>query len=77
MSASQWMLNNWLCLLNFLLIRISDFFVDIGFSFEIDYNDSTRDVIRLEQDILSHIAGTGHLFVFQTSNFWSQIKSAG
>jgi len=37
-----------------------------------------RAVIRLEQDIFSHeLASSGQLFVYQTTRFWSQIKSAG
>jgi mannose-1-phosphate guanylyltransferase len=37
----------------------------------------TEDVIRLEQDILHPLAGTGRLFVYQTNEFWRQIKTAG
>uniref|UniRef100_A0AAY4ECS9 Nucleotidyl transferase domain-containing protein n=1 Tax=Denticeps clupeoides TaxID=299321 RepID=A0AAY4ECS9_9TELE len=35
------------------------------------------EVIRLEQDIFTALAGQGKLFVYKTDRFWSQIKSAG
>ncbi|XP_029460869.1 mannose-1-phosphate guanyltransferase alpha isoform X2 [Rhinatrema bivittatum] len=35
------------------------------------------EVIRLEQDIFTALAGHGRLYVFKTNSFWSQIKSAG
>lgn len=37
----------------------------------------TPDRVRLEQDILRPLAGTGRLFVFETTEFWRQIKTAG
>nr|XP_006816013.1 PREDICTED: mannose-1-phosphate guanyltransferase alpha-A-like isoform X2 [Saccoglossus kowalevskii] len=36
-----------------------------------------RDTIRLEQDVLAPLAGTGKLYAYTTTRFWSQIKSAG
>jgi len=37
-----------------------------------------RAVIRLEQSIFSQqLAFSGQLYVYQTTRFWSQIKSAG
>ncbi|KAK0053654.1 mannose-1-phosphate guanyltransferase alpha-A-like isoform X1 [Biomphalaria pfeifferi] len=42
-----------------------------------DYLTPSKEVIRLEQDIFIPMAGTGTLFVYSTSRFWSQIKSAG
>lgn len=33
--------------------------------------------IQLEQEVLSPLAGTGKAFVMPSSNWWSQIKSAG
>lgn len=33
--------------------------------------------ISLEQDILTRLAGTGKLFASETSNWWSQVKTAG
>lgn len=38
-------------------------------------NDSA--IIQLEQDVLRPLAGTGKAFVYQTTNWWSQLKSAG
>ncbi|KTF79759.1 hypothetical protein cypCar_00027315 [Cyprinus carpio] len=35
------------------------------------------EVIRLEQDIFTALAGQGKLYVYKTARFWSQIKSAG
>ncbi|XP_010213655.1 PREDICTED: striated muscle preferentially expressed protein kinase, partial [Tinamus guttatus] len=35
------------------------------------------EVIRLEQDIFTALAGSGKLYVYKTDGFWSQIKSAG
>nr|XP_033801281.1 mannose-1-phosphate guanyltransferase alpha [Geotrypetes seraphini] len=35
------------------------------------------EVIRLEQDVFTALAGHGRLYVFKTDGFWSQIKSAG
>ncbi|RXM29514.1 Mannose-1-phosphate guanyltransferase alpha-A [Acipenser ruthenus] len=35
------------------------------------------EVIRLEQDIFTALAGRGKLYVYKTDQFWSQIKSAG
>ncbi|CAG9813287.1 unnamed protein product [Phaedon cochleariae] len=33
--------------------------------------------LQLEQDILASLAGTGRMFAMQTSNWWSQLKTAG
>lgn len=33
--------------------------------------------IQLEQEVLSPLAGTGKMFALQTSNWWSQLKTAG
>ncbi|KAK7602213.1 hypothetical protein V9T40_009654 [Parthenolecanium corni] len=38
-------------------------------------NDSTT--IQLEQDVLRPLAGTGKAFVYQSKNWWSQLKPAG
>ncbi|XP_043550337.1 mannose-1-phosphate guanyltransferase alpha-A isoform X2 [Chiloscyllium plagiosum] len=35
------------------------------------------EVIRLEQDIFTTMAGRGSLYIYKTDGFWSQIKSAG
>ncbi|XP_076304579.1 GDP-mannose pyrophosphorylase A isoform X3 [Tachypleus tridentatus] len=40
-------------------------------------DNSNKDCIHLEQEILAPLAGTGQMFVFQTSRWWSQVKTAG
>lgn len=35
------------------------------------------EVIRLEQDVFTALAGSSKLYVYKTDGFWSQIKSAG
>jgi mannose-1-phosphate guanylyltransferase len=32
--------------------------------------------LRLEQDILQPLAGNKHLFVYETVDFWHQLKTA-
>jgi mannose-1-phosphate guanylyltransferase len=39
--------------------------------------DSSPEVVRLEQDILSDLADSKQFFVHETNDFWRQIKSAG
>ncbi|XP_046376616.1 mannose-1-phosphate guanylyltransferase regulatory subunit alpha-A-like isoform X2 [Haliotis cracherodii] len=46
-------------------------------NYNFDFNTPSKEVIRLEQDIFAPLAGTGKLFIFPTTRFWSQIKSAG
>ncbi|XP_013069853.2 mannose-1-phosphate guanyltransferase alpha-B-like isoform X2 [Biomphalaria glabrata] len=46
-------------------------------NYNFDYLTPSKEVIRLEQDIFIPMAGSGTLFVYSTSRFWSQIKSAG
>ncbi|XP_059167206.1 mannose-1-phosphate guanyltransferase alpha-B-like isoform X2 [Physella acuta] len=46
-------------------------------NYNFDYLTPSKEVIRLEQDIFIPMAGSGKLFVYTTSRFWSQIKSAG
>ncbi|XP_054275406.1 mannose-1-phosphate guanyltransferase alpha-A [Macrosteles quadrilineatus] len=47
------------------------------------YNDNTTNgtkesgCIQLEREVLSPLAGTGRAFVYTTTNWWSQLKSAG
>lgn len=35
------------------------------------------DILRLEQDVLMPLAGTGAVYVFETGDFWCPIKSPG
>ncbi|KAK0616981.1 nucleotide-diphospho-sugar transferase [Immersiella caudata] len=49
-------------------------------SFMIDEEDDENrqnEVIRLEQDILSDMADNKQFFVYETKDFWRQIKTAG
>ena len=41
-------------------------------------NDSCkRETIWLERDLIFPLAGTNTAFLYQTTNWWSQIKTAG
>jgi mannose-1-phosphate guanylyltransferase len=40
-------------------------------------DDMDEDVLRLEQDVLVDFAESGHLYVYETKDFWRQIKEAG
>ena len=42
-----------------------------------DDEESKSQVIRLEQDILSDLADSKQFFVYETKDFWRQIKTAG
>lgn len=33
--------------------------------------------MQIEQDILVNVCGEQHVYVYQTEDFWLQIKSAG
>lgn len=47
-------------------------------TFDVDSMIQNRAAIRMEQDIFARqITETGLLYVYQTSKFWSQVKSAG
>lgn len=50
-----------------------------GFSDEVgaDISENGKDCIRLEQDILMPLAGSGKLCVYNSPKWWSQIKTAG
>ncbi|XP_034042406.1 mannose-1-phosphate guanyltransferase alpha-A isoform X2 [Thalassophryne amazonica] len=65
----------------------SDIFQHIGAVFQKNQQDmmieepsngwQRAEAIRLEKDIFTAVAGQGKLYVYKTSSFWSQIKSAG
>lgn len=42
-----------------------------------DQDTSKRDAIWLEKDVIVPLAGTNTAYVFQTRNWWSQVKTAG
>ncbi|KAK7911569.1 Proteasome subunit alpha type-2 [Apiospora marii] len=46
-------------------------------SFMADDDDEKKEVLRLEQDILSDLADSKQFFVYETRDFWRQIKTAG
>jgi NDP-sugar pyrophosphorylase family protein len=46
-------------------------------SFFQDDEESKNEVLRLEQDILSDLADSKQFFVYETKDFWRQIKTAG
>jgi len=52
---------------------------NLAASFHLEDDDSTEkpEVIRLEQDILSDMADNKQFFVYETKDFWRQIKTAG
>ena len=41
------------------------------------YNRIPADFVRLDQDILSPLAGKKQLYTYETMDFWEQIKSPG
>ncbi|KAK4198732.1 putative phosphate transferase [Triangularia verruculosa] len=51
---------------------------NLASSYMFDEEDSQKnEVIRLEQDILGEMADTNLFFVYETKDFWRQIKTAG
>lgn len=42
-----------------------------------DDEEKSKEVLRLEQDILSDLADSKQFFVYETKDFWRQIKTAG
>eukprot|EP00035_Acanthoeca_spectabilis_P005848 m.118067 g.118067 ORF g.118067 m.118067 type:complete len:462 (+) comp13221_c0_seq4:2876-4261(+) len=38
--------------------------------------DPHPQILWLERDVLTNMAGTGRLFMYKTENFWSQVKTA-
>lgn len=59
--------------------NLSSIFAIDSRSFSNDLASSNNDsaTIQLEQDILRPLAGTGKAFVYQSANWWSQLKPAG
>ena len=55
-------------------LTVTLFFYFLSF----DYTTApAKETIRMEQDIFVPLASSGKLYVYQTTRFWSQIKSAG
>ena len=51
--------------------------LDQSFVEDPDEDNEEKQVLRLEQDILSDLADTNRFFVHETKDFWRQIKTAG
>lgn len=50
---------------------------NFGFYRHSNFNGKDPAHIALEEDILINLAGSGKLFALHTSNWWSQVKTAG
>ncbi|CAF9909554.1 MAG: hypothetical protein GOMPHAMPRED_006801 [Gomphillus americanus] len=51
---------------------------DVGsYNLDVDEESSGNEILRLEQDILSDLADTKQFYVYETKDFWRQIKTAG
>lgn len=53
--------------------RDSEYAADAAFADEEDH----EDVLRLEQDVLSRLPQTNSFYVYETKDFWLQVKNAG
>ncbi len=51
--------------------------LESSFMADADEDEDRKEVIRLEQDILSELADNKQFFVYETKEFWRQIKTAG
>lgn len=51
--------------------------LEASFVADPDEDGEKTEVIRLEQDILSDLADTNRFYVYETKDFWRQIKTAG
>lgn len=51
--------------------------LESSFMADADEDEDRKEVIRLEQDILSELADNKQFFVYETKDFWRQIKTAG
>ena len=50
---------------------------NLDFSQNLQEDGESNEILRLEQDILSDIADSKQFFVYETKDFWRQIKTAG
>ena len=55
---------------------VSNFFMHIIFLFLLGRSVQT-DFVRLDQDILTPLAGKKKLYTYETHDFWEQIKTPG
>ncbi|KAK5052502.1 hypothetical protein LTR84_002366 [Exophiala bonariae] len=51
--------------------------LESSFVADSDEDGGKNEIIRLEQDILSDLADTNRFYVYETKDFWRQIKTAG
>lgn len=51
--------------------------LESSFMADADEDEDRKEVIRLEQDILGELADNKQFFVYETKDFWRQIKTAG
>lgn len=51
--------------------------LDTSYTAEQDEDGERSEVVRLEQDILGDLADSSKFFVYETKDFWRQIKTAG
>ncbi|KEF59974.1 mannose-1-phosphate guanylyltransferase [Exophiala aquamarina CBS 119918] len=51
--------------------------LETSFVADPDEDGEKNEVLRLEQDILSDLADTNRFYVYETKDFWRQIKTAG
>ncbi|KAK7756320.1 hypothetical protein SLS62_001546 [Diatrype stigma] len=51
--------------------------LESSFMADADEDEERKEVIRLEQDILGELADNKQFFVYETKDFWRQIKTAG
>lgn len=51
--------------------------LESSFMADDDAEEKSKEVLRLEQDILSDLADSKQFFVYETKDFWRQIKTAG
>ncbi|KAI9810798.1 MAG: Proteasome subunit alpha type-2 [Phylliscum demangeonii] len=51
--------------------------LEVSFAAERDEDGERNEVLRLEQDILSDLADSKQFYVYETKDFWRQIKTAG
>ena len=50
---------------------------NLDFSQNMQEDGESNEILRLEQDILSDMADSKQFFVYETKDFWRQIKTAG
>lgn len=56
-----------------ITVTLKVFFTDIN----IFSRNSPTNYVRLDQDILSPLAGKKQLYTYETMDFWEQIKTPG